>query len=155
LNYNPAANSPDLKQITGIILAPLAREAKLLEICQLLRETCPYYNWVGFYLADREREELVLGPYVGEPTQYVRIPYGKGICGQVAVSHETLIVQDVVKIDNYLSCSVNVKAEMVVPIFKDGQFVAELDIDSYQPQPFTQRDRAYLSKICRLMARLF
>jgi L-methionine (R)-S-oxide reductase len=148
-------NLPSLDQITGIIQSPLSREAKLLEICQLLRGACSYYNWIGFYLADQEREELALGPYIGEPTEHVRIPYGKGICGQVAKSRETLIVQDIGKIENYLSCSVHVKAEMVVPILKDGQVVAELDIDSHQRHPFTERDKVYLNGICQLIAGLF
>jgi len=148
-------NLPSLDRITGIIQAPHSREVKLLEICQLLRETCSYYNWVGFYLADLNREELVLGPYVGEPTEHVCIPYGKGICGQVAKSRETLIVQDIEVVENYLACNVNVKAEMVVPILKDGQFVAELDIDSHQKYPFTERDRVYLNGICQLIAGLF
>lgn len=148
-------NLPDLDRITGIIQSPLTREAKLLEICQLLRETCSYYNWVGFYLADNVQEELVLGPYTGESTEHVRIPYGKGICGQAAVSRKAVVVQDVSTIKHYLSCSVNVKAEMVVPIFKGGQFVAELDIDSHQEQPFTKRDRIYLTRVCQLIAYLF
>ena len=148
-------NLPSLDQITGIIQSPLSRETKLLEICQLLRGTCSYYNWIGVYLADQEREELALGPYIGELTEHMRIPYGKGICGQVAKSRETLIVQDIGKIENYLSCSVHVKAEMVVPILKDGQVVAELDIDSHQRHPFTERDKVYLNGICQLIAGLF
>jgi len=148
-------NLPSLDRITGIIQSALSQEAKLLAICQLLKESCSYYNWVGFYLADQEREELLLGPYIGEPTEHVRIPYGKGICGQVAKSRETLIVQDVGAVGNYLSCGVKVKAEMVVPILKDGQFVAELDIDSHQKQPFTERDKIYLNGICQLIAGLF
>jgi len=97
----------------------------------------------------------MLGPYIGTPTEHVRIPYGKGICGQVAKSQEPLIVQDIVEVENYLSCNLKVKAEMVIPILKDGQFVAELDVDSHQKHPFKERDKIYLNEICQIIAGLF
>ena len=63
-------------------------DSKLLEVCSLLQDAIPYYNWVGFYFRNGTKEELKLGPYVGAPTDHEIIPFGKGICGQVALSNE-------------------------------------------------------------------
>ena len=95
------------------------RDGKLRTVCKLLKDSVPYYNWVGFYIVDeKRRNELVLGPFGGEHTEHTRIPFGRGICGQAAQLERTLIVQDVSKEKNYLSCSTNVKSEIVVPIFR-------------------------------------
>ena len=63
-------------------------DEKLLRICELLEKHIEYYNWVGFYFKNGDKHELKLGPYVGEPTDHTIIPFGKGICGQVAVSNQ-------------------------------------------------------------------
>lgn len=132
------------------------RNAKLLSICQLIDDEVNVFDWVGFYLVDPEAEqELVLGPYVGEATDHTRIPFGKGICGQAAESHETFVVQDVNQADNYLACSREVEAEIVVPVMKDGEFVAELDIDSHTMDSITVEHRQMLEEVCAIVAKLF
>ena len=90
---------------------------RLLAICNLLEAHIDYYNWVGFYFKNGNKNELKLGPYVGEATDHKIIPFGKGICGQVAVSNENFVVPDVAAQDNYIACSITVKAEIVIPIF--------------------------------------
>lgn len=130
-------------------------EEKLLDICKLLNDNIPYYNWVGFYLVDDSKNELILGPYIGEPTEHIIIPFGKGICGQAAEKKETFIIQDVKKETNYLSCSLNVNSEIVVPIFKDGKMVGQLDIDSHDISPFDDEDRIFLENICINLSELF
>lgn len=131
-------------------------EEKLQEACQFLADEIEVFDWVGFYLVDPEADrELVLGPYVGEPTDHTRIPFGKGICGQAADTNETFVVQDVNKEDNYLSCSIHVKAEIVVPVKKDGEFVAELDIDSHTKDSLTDEHQAMLEEACAIIAKLF
>jgi GAF domain-containing protein len=126
------------KKTNEVLKSKSKKDEKLRAVCTLLKENVPHYNWVGFYQVDRRtQDELVLGPYKGEPTEHVRIPFGKGICGQAAKTKTTFLVQDVSKETNYLSCSSNVKSELVVPIFKNGQIVGELDIDSHALSPFT------------------
>ncbi len=144
-----------LKSVDQILAKVSSRDSVLLQISQLLEREVEHYNWVGFYLVDDSGENLVLGPYVGAPTDHTMIAFGKGICGQVAVSETSRIIQDVNQEDNYLSCSINVKSEVVFPIKKAGHFVAELDIDSHHVAPFTDQDTELLEAICQKLEHLF
>lgn len=121
---------------------------RLLKVCELLETHIDYYNWVGFYFKNGDKEELLLGPYVGAPTDHTVIPFGKGICGQVAVSNENFVVPDVSAQDNYIACSITVKAEIVVPIFVNGENIGQIDIDSNTPDPFTEADERFLEFVC-------
>ena len=129
-------------------------DAQLLKICELLEANVDYYNWVGFYFKNGDKDELKLGPYVGEPTDHTIIPFGKGICGQVAVSNKNFVVPDVSAQDNYIACSITVKAEIVVPIFVNGENVGQIDIDSNTPDPFTEYDERFLEFVCKQVAKL-
>ncbi len=131
------------------------RDEKLAAVSHLLKDEISYYDWVGFYIADQSKKELILGPFVGEPTEHTRIAFGEGICGQAAAIRKPFVVQDVRKETNYLSCSVKVMSEIVFPIIKDDKVVGELDIDSHTLSPFTDKDNALLGKICTLIAVLF
>ncbi len=126
----------------------------LLQICELLEARVDYYNWVGFYFKNGDKNELKLGPYVGEPTDHTIIPFGKGICGQVAVSNENFVVPDVAAQDNYIACSITVKAEIVIPIFVNGENIGQIDIDSNTPDPFTEADERFLEFVCEKVAGL-
>ncbi|HKK25098.1 MAG TPA: GAF domain-containing protein [Gracilimonas sp.] len=128
------------------------RDAKLLSICELLEKEIATFDWVGFYFSDPEgKQELHLGPYVGEATNHARIPFGRGICGQVAVSHETFISQNVHEEDNYIACSVDVQSEIVVPIMQGDAFVAQIDIDSNTRGSITKEQRKLLEEIAQLL----
>ncbi len=144
-----------LTQIGELVEASMPTSEKLQSICEMLQELVPHYDWVGFYIVDRENlRELVLGPFTGEPTEHVRIPFGKGICGQAAETGEVFVVQDVAKEGNYLACSLHVKSEIVVPVFRGGKLVGELDIDSHQPEAFTPEDTGLLQKVADMAGKL-
>ncbi len=128
-------------------------DERLLSVCKLLKQNIDYYNWVGFYFKNGEKKELKLGPYAGEPTDHTIIPFGKGICGQVAVSNENMVVPDVASQDNYISCSISVKAEIVVPIFVNNQNIGQIDIDSNTSDPFTEEDEHFLEYVCAEVAK--
>jgi GAF domain-containing protein len=119
-------------------------DQRLTEVCELLRDTHDHYDWVGFYFADHDSRMLHLGPFAGEPTDHTKIPFGKGICGQVAESNANFVVPDVQAQDNYIACSINVKSEIVVPLFKDGVNIGQIDIDSNKIDPFTEEDERLL-----------
>ena len=130
-------------------------DEKLLSICQLLNESIDYYNWVGFYFANHESKTLHLGPYVGAETDHTVIPFGKGICGQVAVSNENFVVPDVAAQDNYIACSFTVKSEIVVPLFVNGTNIGQIDIDSHELDPFTEEDERFLEFVNEEIAKLY
>ncbi|WP_379964747.1 GAF domain-containing protein [Epilithonimonas sp. UC225_85] len=145
----------ELKKRLSIILeSPQDTNVKLLKVCQVLDKEISYYNWTGFYFKNGDKDELILGPYVGAVTDHIIIPFGKGICGQVAVSGETFVVPDVHAQDNYLSCSIDTKAEIVVPIFKDGENIGQIDIDSHSIDPFTKEDEELLNWLCEEVAKV-
>ena len=142
-------------QIEAIVFnTKIDKNERLLNICQLLEKHIEYYNWVGFYFKNGDKEELKLGPYVGEPTDHTIIPFGKGICGQVAVSNQNFVVPDVSAQDNYIACSITVKAEIVVPIFVNGENIGQIDIDSNTPDPFTEADERFLEFVCAKVAEI-
>lgn len=124
----------------------------LQRICNYLRAAVEHYDWVGFYLAYPADKLLLLGPFAGAPTEHLKIPYGRGICGQAVNSGEAFVVPDVLSETNYLSCSVETKAEIVLPVWHEGEFVGELDIDSHTRDPFTQNDEPFLEEVCRICA---
>ncbi len=130
----------------------ISLDDRLLAICELLEKHIDYYDWVGFYFKNGDKNELKLGPYVGEATNHTIIPFGKGICGQVAVSNENFVVPDVSVQDNYLACSISVKAEIVVPIFVNGENIGQIDIDSSTINPFTEADERFLEYVCEKVA---
>ena len=133
----------------------IARDEKLLQICSLLKENVEHYDWVGFYFRNGAKDELVLGPYVGAPTDHTVIPFGKGICGQVAVSNQNFVVPDVQAQDNYIACSFTVKSEIVIPLFVNGKNIGQIDIDSNVLDPFTDADERFLEFVNKEIAKLF
>ncbi|TYP77277.1 GAF domain-containing protein [Aquimarina intermedia] len=132
----------------------LSTDEKLRAICQLLKDNVTYYNWVGFYFKNGDKEELKLRTYVGAPTDHEIIPFGKGICGQVAVSNENFVVPDVQAQDNYIACSISVKSEIVIPMFKDGANIGQIDIDSDTPDPFTEEDERFLEFVNKRVSQI-
>jgi len=131
-----------------------SRDELLLKICKILEAHIEYYNWVGFYFKNGDKDELKLGPYVGEPTDHIIIPFGKGICGQVAMSNQNFVVSDVAAQDNYIACSITVKAEIVIPIFVNGENIGQIDIDSNTPDPFSKADERFLEFVCNQVANI-
>ena len=144
---------PKVTEITSN--STISREEKLLQICELLSTSIDYYNWVGFYFANQETKTLHLGPYVGAETDHTVIPFGKGICGQVAVSNENFVVPDVAAQDNYIACSFTVKSEIVVPLFVNGENIGQIDIDSHVLNPFTKADERFLEFVNEEIAKLY
>lgn len=128
---------------------------KMQKISDLLHEKVPHYGWFGFYLTDKNDDKmLVLGPFAGEPTEHTHIPFGKGICGQAAQTMKTFTIDDVSKESNYLSCSIKVKSEIVLPIVRNGKVLGELDIDSHETSAFDAIDESFLSSICERLSSL-
>ncbi len=141
--------------VISILSDTSSRDEKLKNLCQFLSDSVDYYNWVGFYFANHDTKTLHLGPYVGAETDHTVIPFGKGICGQVAVSNQNFVVPDVAAQDNYIACSFTVKSEIVVPLFVNDVNIGQIDIDSHVLDPFTEKDEEFLEFVNLEVAKLF
>lgn len=139
-----------LRSIERIVASADNAKALMAEAVTLLKRERPHYNWVGIYLL--QGDDLVLGPYVGRPTEHVRIPLGKGICGAAASSGQTLIVDDVNADPRYLACSLETRSEIVVPIRRGGRVLGEIDVDSDTLAAFTGEDRELLEGFAAILA---
>jgi L-methionine (R)-S-oxide reductase len=137
------------EKIDVVIASTKTKEEKLQEICDYLESEISYYDWVGFYFKNGNKEELKLAQYTGEETEHTIIPFGKGICGQVAVSNKNFVVQDVSEQDNYISCGWKVKSEIVIPIFVNRENIGQIDIDSHTANIFTKKDENLLEYVCK------
>ena len=143
------------QQIDNIIAKNITKSEKLQAICDYLEKEIYYYDWVGFYFKNGDKNELKLAEYSGEETDHVIIPFGKGICGQVAESNANFVVPDVSAQDNYIACSFTVKSEIVVPLFVNGINIGQIDIDSHVIDPFTEADERFLEFVNEQVALLF
>ncbi len=142
------------ERITEIIASKNSIETILQAICDFLSAEISYYDWVGFYFKNGDKNELKLAQYAGEPTEHTIIPFGKGICGQVALSNEKFVVQDVSEQDNYISCGWKVKSEIVFPIFVNGENIGQIDIDSHTKNVFTEKDEDLLAHTCKQLSEI-
>lgn len=142
-------------QVISIVEAnAVSVDSKLEQLCHLLKDNVPYYNWVGFYFKNGDKDELKLRTFAGTPTDHTIIPFGKGICGQVAVSNSNFVVPDVAAQDNYIACSIDVKSEIVVPLFLHGENVGQIDIDSNTINPFSEADERFLEFVTQKVAEI-
>jgi L-methionine (R)-S-oxide reductase len=136
-----------LPQLHALISGETDMIANMANICAALKSTMDFF-WVGFYIV--KNDELVLGPFQG-PVACTRIAKGKGVCGAAWQAAETLIVPDVDKFPGHIACSSLSKSEIVVPVMKDGEVVAVLDVDSDKLEDFTSVDEEYLGQIVTLI----
>ncbi len=121
-------------------------------VCRELRKI-PHYTWVGIYVV--QGPDLVLTAWSGpSATQHVRIPVGQGICGAAVSAKETTVVPDVSRDPRYLQCFLNTSSEIVVPILRSDQAIAEIDIDSDQVDAFHPRDREFLEWVAEELAEI-
>lgn len=134
-----------VKQLTALIEDEDNMIANLSNASALLNQFLERINWVGFYLYDEEKNELVLGPFQGLPA-CVRIPYGKGVCGTAAEKRETLVVPDVNQFPGHIACDANSQSEIVIPMVKNDQLIGVLDIDSPETNRFDEVDKTKLEE---------
>lgn len=143
-----------LKDIKLYLETSSSLEESLKWICNFLNKRVQKYHWVGYYMNDDKHKRLVLKCFSGKPTSHKIIPYGKGICGQVANKKKTIIVDDVESEENYISCNIDVKSEIVVPLFLNKIIVGQIDIDSNFPSAFNSHDELFLIEINSLVSKL-
>ncbi len=134
-----------LKQAQALVKDETNLIANLSNLSSLIHFTFGFW-WTGFYFVDGR--QLVLGPFQG-PLACTRIPYGRGVCGTAWAEKRTIVVPDVEQFPGHIACSSESRSEIVVPLFKDGEVWAELDIDSKEINTFDEIDKQWLERIVR------
>lgn len=123
--------------------------ANMANVAALLWEFLGQVNWTGFYrMVDGE---LVLGPFVGRPA-CIRIPVGKGVCGAAAKSGATQLVEDVHAFPGHIACDGDTRSELVVPVLRDGEVVAVIDLDSPELARFDAEDQTGIEALAAMLS---
>ena len=135
------------KQIAAVTENESDTIANMANVAAMIHATFGFW-WTGFYRV--VGEELVLGPFQG-PLACSRIAYGRGVCGTAWKEQRTQVVPDVKQFPGHIACSSASKSEIVVPLFKDGEITAVLDIDSEHLATFDETDRQWLEKIATII----
>ena len=135
------------KQIAAVTESESDPIANMANVAAMIHYTFGFW-WTGFYRVIGE--ELVLGPFQG-PLACSRIAYGRGVCGTAWKEQRTQVVPDVELFPGHIACSSVSKSEIVVPLFKDGEVVAVLDIDSEHLATFDETDKLWLERIMELL----
>lgn len=140
-----------LPQLLALTTGEPDLTANLANTAAALKEAFGFF-WVGFYLV--KAEELVLGPFQG-PVACTRIRRGRGVCGSSWAQARTLLVPDVALFPGHIACSSASKSEIVVPIIRDGEVLAVLDVDSDQLNDFDADDQQALEELAKVVAGWF
>ena len=137
------------KQIESVVSDENDLIANMANSTALLHEAFGFW-WTGFYIV--KDDQLVLGPFQG-PVACTRIGFGKGVCGTAWERRETIVVPDVHKFPGHIACSSLSQSEIVVPMFKNDEVYAVLDIDSKELATFDDTDKEWLEKIVALLCK--
>lgn len=140
-----------LKEARALLQDETDLTASLANVSALLRTHFNFW-WVGFYLV--KNNELVLGPFQG-PVACTRIAYGKGVCGTAWKEKASVLVPDVHEFPGHIACSAASNSELVVPVLRNGEVLAVLDIDSTEFNHFDDTDRENCERLCALLSDLF
>ncbi len=135
------------KQVASLVESESDPIANMANVAAMIHETFRFW-WTGFYRV--AGDELVLGPFQG-PLACSRIKFGRGVCGTAWKEARTQVVPDVEQFPGHIACSSASKSEIVVPIFKEGQVTAVLDIDSEYLATFDDTDKVWLERIVSLL----
>jgi GAF domain-containing protein len=138
-----------LAALDGLTTGETDAIANMANAAALLWETLPGINWAGFYR--NVGGELVLGPFQGRPA-CIRIPFGRGVCGAAAESRQVLRVDDVHAFPGHIACDAASQSELVVPIVRNGELIAVLDLDAPEKARFDAEDEAGCVAICEMLA---
>lgn len=127
-------------------------DALLRHAVRRIEKSDSRFDWVGVYLFDAEKNDLWLHNYVGSATEHARIPVGTGVCGTALAEKRNIKVDDVSKVENYLSCNPEVQSELVVLIRAGDDIFGQIDIDSSEKAAFTEEDETLLQGIADKLA---
>ena len=136
--------------LEGLVSGEPDAIANMANAAALIWETLPDLNWAGFYR--NVGGELVLGPFQGRPA-CIRIKFGEGVCGVAAETRQVQRVQDVHAFPGHIACDSASNSEIVVPIVRDGELIAVLDLDSPKTGRFSEEDEAGCVRLGEILAK--
>ena len=155
-DFRPSPDTPKpeaYRQLVGAADSLTSDErdtvANMANVAALLWEFLADVNWTGFYRM--VEGELVLGPFIGRPA-CIRIPVGQGVCGAAAAQKQSQLVEDVHAFAGHIACDADTNSELVVPVLRDGQVVAVIDLDSPIKGRFDDEDRKGIEQLANLIA---
>jgi len=137
-----------IKQANSLITNEKNLITNLSNLSALYKEYLPNTNWVGFYIVDKEQNNLVLGPFQGK-VACTRIPFNKGVCGHCYTTKEAIYVKDVHQFPGHIACDSATNSELVIPIIKNNEVVALLDIDSIEFDRFSPEEVLVFNEVTK------
>lgn len=149
--YRAARYASLLPQIDALLAGETDLIANLANVAAALRQGMDFF-WVGFYLV--KEGQLVLGPFQG-PVACTRIPFDRGVCGACYTRRQPVVVADVAAFPGHIACSTQTRSEIVLPAFRGEEVFLVLDVDSDQPDDFSDVDQHYLGQLVRRLEQLW
>jgi len=152
MHINPErSDRPDydllVRQVVSVLEGERDLTANAAQFSALVYDTLSNLNWAGFYFTVPSKkgdgQDLLVGPFQGKPA-CARIPFGRGVCGTVALKRETVVVPDVHAFPGHIACDSASESEIVIPVLKGDKLIGVFDIDSPRPDRFSDEDRAGL-----------
>jgi len=145
-------DSQQLDDIRALIARAATPDDAIRGTMEYLHGRRPDYHWVGVYRL--EGDTLILGPYVGPATDHVRIPVGRGVCGTAVAENRNQVIANVQELDNYLSCNLETRSEIVVLIREPatGRVLGQIDVDGTRVNAFGHGEESFLESVAALLA---
>ena len=137
-------------EVIATIRSSIAKGKELRKFAMEELASIDAYDWCGVYRL--KGNSLILDEFVGEPTEHTEIPVGLGVCGTAVAENTNQIINDVSEADNYLSCSIQTKSEIVVLIKNDDELLGQIDIDSHKRDAFDRSDELFLERVATVLA---
>jgi GAF domain-containing protein len=135
------------RQAHGLLSVTRDRVANAANLSAFIFHELPDLSWVGFYFL--QGDTLILGPFQGKPA-CVSIPMGRGVCGVSAETRKIHRVADVDTFDGHIACDADSRSELVIPLVKDGNLLAVLDLDSTTLERFSSDDETGFAKLAQV-----
>ncbi|WP_371372407.1 GAF domain-containing protein [Thalassotalea aquiviva] len=137
-----------LGQVEAVIAGETDAIANMANISAILFHAFDDVNWAGFYRV--KNNELILGPFQGQ-VACIHIPIGRGVCGTAVATKQTQLVTNVHEFEGHIACDASSNSEIVIPVYKDNDIIAVLDIDSTRIGRFDEQDKQGLERIVKAL----
>ncbi|HKD01859.1 MAG TPA: GAF domain-containing protein [Terriglobales bacterium] len=150
----PSRVEPLLLEVADVVNTTLDLDTTLKRVAELVRKVIDY-DIFAILLLNEKSQELYFRFQVGYPheaAERLRVKVGEGVTGIAAQRREAILVNDVTKEKKYISAVPNVHSEMAVPLIVKNRLIGVLDLESPEPDHFTEEHKRLLTLIASRMA---